>query len=153
MYYAYEEFIKDLKVLKNKVEEGMGVPDAIVCIARGGMTMSHLLGHAWNLTSIYSINVMSYSDKKVKSSLIMENMPAIKQEHKKILVIDEIVDSGESLSVVMEKLRANFAHAEFKSGVIFQKSSAKFKADFFIREPKAWVDFFWEVAMLEEGRC
>lgn len=151
MYYTYEDFLRDLKLLKQQVEDKIGIPDALVCIARGGMTMSHMLGLAWNIRAVYSLNAISYSDTKVQSSLILENMPCIKQEHKNILILDEIVDSGESLSVVLQKLRDNFDHANFSSAVIFQKSNAKIKADFFIREPEEWVDFFWEIDMLERS--
>lgn len=149
MYYAYDDFLKDLKELKNKVESTIGIPDAVVCIARGGMTMSHMLGLAWNIRAVYSINAISYSDTKVQSSLIIENMPCIKQEHKKILILDEIVDSGTSLYEVVQKLKSNFDHATFYTGAIFQKNTAKIKADFFVREPLDWVDFFWEVDLLE----
>lgn len=151
MYYSYDDFLKDLVLLQNKVEQDMGIPDALVCIARGGMTMTHMLGLAWNLRSVYSLNAISYSDNKVQSSLILENMPIIKPEHKKILVLDEIIDSGNSLSVVMQKLRANFSESSFSTAVIFQKPSAKVIADYYIREAGEWIDFFWEVDMLRDN--
>ncbi|MCE3037367.1 phosphoribosyltransferase [Helicobacter sp. faydin-H20] len=152
MYYAYHNFLEDLKVLKQKVEEKIGIPDAIVCIARGGMTMSHMLGLAWNIRAVYSLNAISYSDTKVQSSLIIENMPCIRKEHKKIIILDEIVDSGVSLSEVVHKLSTNFQHATFYTATIFQKNTAKIKADFFIREPNEWVDFFWETDLLEDNK-
>lgn len=151
MYYSYEEFLKDLTLLKDKVEKQMGIPDALVCIARGGMTMSHMLGLIWNIRAVYSLNAISYSDQKVQSSLILENMPVIKKEHKKILILDEIIDSGNSLSVVIEKLRSSFPESDFSTAVIFQKPSAKIVADYFVREAGEWIDFFWEVDMLNRA--
>ncbi|CBG40399.1 phosphoribosyltransferase [Helicobacter mustelae] len=150
MYYSYQDFLKDLKELRNRVQHKIGIPDALVCIARGGMTMSHMLGLAWNIRAVYTLNAISYSDTNVQSSLIIENMPSIKKEHKKILILDEIVDSGESLSAVAQKLRLNFPEADFKTAVIFQKPGAKVHADFSLREPTEWVNFFWEVDMLED---
>lgn len=153
MYYSYDVFLKDLKNLKNKIELGMGgVPDAILCIARGGMVMSHMLSLAWNIRSVYALNAISYSDTKVQSSLIIENMPNIKDEHKNIVIIDEIIDSGNSLEVIINKLRCAYKDKNFYTGVIFQKLSAKCIADFYIKQPPEWIDFFWEVDMLED-RC
>ncbi|WP_104697097.1 MULTISPECIES: phosphoribosyltransferase [unclassified Helicobacter] len=152
MYYAYDNFLNDLKVLKKQIEQSIGIPDALVCIARGGMTLTHMLSLAWNIRSVYSLNAISYNDHKVQSSLILENMPNIKQEHKNVLVLDEIVDSGESLDVVLQKLRSEFVGTKFSSAVIFQKNNAKIKADFFIREPAEWVDFFWEVDLLKSEK-
>ena len=149
MYYSYEDFLTDLITLKSKVEAKIGVPDALVCIARGGMTMGHMLALAWNIRAVYSINAISYSDSKVQSSLIIENTPTIKPIYKKILLLDEIVDSGESLNAVLQKLQDVHPYANFMSAVIFQKSTAKIRADFYIKEPSEWIDFFWEVDMLE----
>lgn len=149
MYYAYDDFLNDLKTLKKQIEQSIGIPDALICIARGGMTITHMLSLAWNIRAVYSLNAISYNDCKVQSSLILENMPSIKQEHKNILVLDEIVDSGESLNVVLQKLKSGFPGVRFSSAVIFQKHNAKVKADFFIREPAEWIDFFWEVDVLE----
>ncbi|PAF54531.1 nicotinate phosphoribosyltransferase [Helicobacter sp. 13S00482-2] len=151
MYYSYTEFLGDLKILARKVEEDIGVPDAIVCIARGGMVMSHMLCLAWNLRSIYTLSAFSYSDKNVQSSLIIENMPDIKPDHKKILVVDEIVDSGKSLEEILQKLRVRNPQVSFYSAVIFQKLNAKIFADFYVKDPSLeWIDFFWEVDMLEQ---
>lgn len=151
MYYSYSEFLGDLKHLRSKVEENIGVPDAIVCIARGGMVMSHMLSLAWNLRSVYTLNAISYSDENVQSSLIIENMPNIKPEHKKILVVDEIVDSGRSLEEILQKLKCANPWASFYSGVIFQRPNAQIFADFYVKPPSLeWIDFFWEVDMLEK---
>lgn len=149
MYYSYDEFLGDLKKMREKVEKEISVPDALICIARGGMIMGHMLSLAWNLRTVYTINIVSYSDEKVQSSLIIENMPDISSHHKTILVIDEIIDSGNSLEAIMNKLRGSNPQIQFYSAVIFQKLTAKMFADFYIRHPLEWVDFFWEVDMLK----
>ncbi|PAF52301.1 phosphoribosyltransferase family protein [Helicobacter sp. 13S00477-4] len=149
MYYSYGEFLNDLKDLQVMVEKKIGIPDGIVCIARGGMVMSHMLSLAWNLRSVYTINAISYSDTNVQSSLIIENMPNIKSQCEKILIIDEIVDSGRSLGEIVQKLTLSYPNQKFFSAVIFQKLTAEISADFYLKEPPEWIDFFWEVDMLE----
>ncbi|PAF44826.1 phosphoribosyltransferase family protein [Helicobacter sp. 11S02596-1] len=150
MVYAYSDFLGDMKELRRQIEAKIGIPDAIVCILRGGMTMSHMLALAWNLRAVYALNAISYSDANVQSSLIIENMPAIKDEHQKILIVDEIVDSGETLETIMQKFRSAYPQKSFYSSVIFQKPTAKVCADFYLKQPAEWVDFFWEVDMLEK---
>lgn len=150
MYYSYNDFLGDLKELRAKIEEKISVPDAIVCIARGGMVMSHMLALAWNLRAVYTLNAISYSDCNVQSSLIIENMPHIRGEYQKILVVDEIVDSGKSLEVIMQKFRSAHPEKSFYSAVIFQKPTAKVYADFYLKHAVEWIDFFWGVDMLEK---
>ncbi len=48
-YYSYEEFLEDLKDLYNKIDSKIGKPDAMIAIARGGLTMAHLLSLRWDL--------------------------------------------------------------------------------------------------------
>ncbi|PAF42948.1 phosphoribosyltransferase family protein [Helicobacter sp. 11S03491-1] len=151
MYYSYHEFLDDLKSLRAKIEEKIGIPDGIVCIARGGMVMSHMLSLAWNLRAVYTLNAISYNNCNVQHSLVIENIPSIKPEHQKILVIDEIIDSGNSLEIILQKLQFAYKEKSFWTGVIFQKPTAKVFADFFIKNPPEWIDFFWEVDMLKEN--
>lgn len=151
MYYDYRTFIGDLKVLKSKIEQSIGIPHALVGITRGGMTMTHFLSLAWNIRAVYGINAISYSDKKVQSDIIIENIPFFKKEEKNILIIDEIIDSGKSLFSVLEKLKGQFRDRIFYSCSLFQKKTAIIEADFWVREPNEWIDFFWEVDILGDG--
>lgn len=147
MYYGYDAFLGDIVALKQKIEKKF-VPDALICVTRGGMTMTHFLGLAWNLRTVYSINAISYSDKKVQSDIIIENIPALKNTDKNVLLVDEIVDSGKSLSAVLQTLQTRFPAHKFFSCAIFQKPDASAMADFYLKDPKEWIDFFWEVDVL-----
>ena len=150
VYYPYNDFLCDMKILSGLIEADFGVPQALVCIARGGMCMSHFLSLKWNLRaeSIYTINATSYTDRKSSTSLTLGAIPLIKEN--RVLIIDEIVDSGRSLSAVMQSLQEAYPQnsKEFRSAVIFQRPDASVRADFFVRENVDWIDFFWEVDML-----
>ncbi|MCE3047155.1 phosphoribosyltransferase [Helicobacter kayseriensis] len=142
-YYPYDEFLKDARTLFEKIDSQIGKPDAIIAIARGGLTLAHMLSLRWNLREVYSLNAISYDGNK-QQELIIKNVPNINKDFKKVLIVDEIVDSGKSLHKIMEILREENADIKFYSAVVFQKQNAQIKADFFIREPQDWIDFFWE---------
>lgn len=159
MYYPYAVFLQDLKTLQQQVK---GIYDAL--LKRGGM--SHILALVWNIRAVYGINAISYDDKKAQHILILENtlsilentptilenIPSIKPKHKKILILDNIVDSGQSLDMIMQNLKEGFLGIECFLAVIFQKTIAKIKADFFVKNPKDWVEF-WEINMLRGEKC
>lgn len=151
IYYAYADFLDDMKVLSARIETEFGIPQAIVCIARGGMCMSHFLALKWNLRaeSIYTINATSYANREAKHFLALGQIPHIEQN--RVLIVDEIVDSGRSLSAVMQALQETYPRDkfEFASAVIFQRADASVVADFYVRESREWIDFFWEVDMLD----
>lgn len=145
MYYAYEDFLKDLALLKAEVELRSGRPDAIIAVARGGLTMAHFLAISWDLLNLYVLNASSYDEFNQRGELKMYNIPKIPKEDKKILIVDEIVDSGASLLAISEYFKKTYPSASFQTAVIFQKNPAQFKADIYLRENKEWIDFFWEV--------
>ncbi|RDU70005.1 nicotinate phosphoribosyltransferase [Helicobacter cholecystus] len=147
-YYSYEEFLQDLKDLYNKIDNEIGKPDAIIAISRGGLTMAHLLSLRWDLREVYTLNAISYQGDK-QGDLIIKNIPSIPEEFDKVLIVDEIVDSGKSLIKIVDMLKSLNPCINFYTSAIFQKSTAIFQADFFLKEPMDWIDFFWEKDMFE----
>ncbi|EPN6900846.1 phosphoribosyltransferase, partial [Campylobacter jejuni] len=66
-------------------------------------------------------------------------------KHKKILLIDDIVDSGESLVEIKKVLLEKFPHIELKIATIFYKKTALLEPDFKAKEATEWVDFYWDI--------
>ena len=147
-YYSYEEFLQDLKELYRNIDSKIGKPDAIIAIARGGLTMAHLLSLRWDLREVYTLNAISYQGDK-QGELVVKNIPSISEGFSKVLIVDEIVDSGKSLIKIVETLTALNPSVSFYTSAIFQKPTAIFQADFFLKEPDDWIDFFWEKDMFE----
>jgi len=67
---------------------------------------------------------------------------------KKVVLIDDIVDSGESMVEILKILKAQYPHCEFKIATIFYKQTALIQPDFTVKEAKNWIEFFWEVDLL-----
>ena len=143
-YYSYEMFRSDLKELVDKIDFN---PDGIVAIARGGLTMAHFLGIALDLRRIYAINATSFFNK-VQQEIQISNIPEL-NGNQRILIVDEIVDSGTSMEKVYSILTNIYSNIDFKTACIFHKPTAKFQPDFIMREAKDWVEFFWEVDVVK----
>lgn len=148
MYYGYAQFLQDCKTLKHKIEASQFFPEALLCIARGGMALSQMLALAWNIRDVYSINAVSYTPNKTQHDLVLSHLPQINHQTKKILVVDDIVDSGTSLEAVLMRMQHEYPQMNFKSACLFQKMSASLHADFYVHTTEEWIDFFWEVDVL-----
>ena len=59
--------------------------------------------------------------------------------------MDDIADSGESLSAIANELKASFPFVEFKTAVLFCKKESCFKPEFFVKYTFNWIDFFWNI--------
>ncbi|WP_165785192.1 phosphoribosyltransferase [Aliarcobacter cryaerophilus] len=118
--------------------------DAFLSVARGGLTLSHLMAQTMNQRNIFTINSISYDRKNQKDSIDIFNIPDLKS-YKKVLIIDDIVDSGKTMIEIFKILNEKFPNCEFKLATLFYKKTALIKPDFYINETDMWIEFFWEV--------
>lgn len=145
IYYSYDEFKEDVKILAKEIRQNYE-PNALVAIARGGLSLGHSLAVALNTRQLFSLNSIHYEESQKLNSVEIFNVPDL-SAYSKILLIDDIVDSGESLSEIKKLLRAKFPQTEFKTASIFYKKTALFEPDFKVKEAKDWIDFFWDIRL------
>ena len=138
-YYPYEDFLADTKVLTQKIEWEF---DAIIAIARGGLSLAQLLGEYYDLRAVYSINTIGYDDTRKLDSVKVFNLPQL-QDAKSVLIVDDIVDSGDTLIEVLKVLSEAYPQVTFKTASLFYKKSAKIAPDWHVQEAKTWIEFFW----------
>lgn len=140
-YYPYEDFLSDVKVLTEKIDWKF---DTILPIARGGLSLGHLLGEYYNIRAVYSINTIGYDDTLKMDDVKVFNIPEL-SEAKNVLIVDDIVDSGDTMIEVLKVLRESYPHITFKVASLFYKKSAKIGPDWYVQEADMWIEFFWSV--------
>lgn len=138
-YYSYAHFLTDTKVLTQKIDEEF---DAIIAIARGGLCLAQFLAEYYKLRAVYSINTIGYHDSQKLDVVNVFNLPQIKNA-RSVLIVDDIVDSGDTLVEVLRILGEAYPHIAFKTASLFYKKSAKMAPDWYVKEAKSWIDFFW----------
>ena len=141
IYYPYDEFREDLKHLIEKIDQPF---DAILGIARGGLSMAQMLGEYYDLRDVYAINTIGYEDTEKKTSVEVFNIPDLRAA-KQVLVVDDIVDSGDTLVEVLSVLHERYPSITFLTASIFYKPTAQIKPTWYVKEPTGWVEFFWSV--------
>lgn len=141
IYYSYENFKTDIRELAGRCE-GFNA-DTIVAIARGGMTVSHALSIALNIRNLQSIRCESYDDNTQRESLII-NGDCDFTESKRVLIVDDIVDSGKTLHALIPVLQKCYPAILFATASIFTKSTALVQPNYSLHEAHDWIDFFWE---------
>ena len=139
IYYPYKDFLVDTKVLTQKIEWEF---DAIIAIARGGLSLAQLLGEYYDLRAVYSINTIGYDDTQKLNTVKVFNLPQL-QDARSVLIVDDIVDSGDTLVEVLRVLSEDYPHIRFKTASLFYKKSAKITPNWYVREAETWIDFFW----------
>jgi len=141
-YYNYDEFLKDCKTLLPQIK--IYNPDAIVAIARGGLTFGHLLSQGLMTNNLFTINSIHYDDTKKLDNFQISNIPNL-NNFETILIVDDIIDSGETIKEIENILKSKYSHCKFKIASLFYKKTAIIQPDFYVKEAKQWIKFFWEV--------
>ena len=139
-YYGYEDFRADTRELVGRVKSFEA--EAIVSIARGGYTLSHAMAEGLDIRDVQSIRTELY-DKECKRERL-SLFGSCDFNVKRVLVVDDIADSGETLAYIMGYLKEQFPEITFKSVTLFYKKSSIYEPDFWVNEANAWIEFFWE---------
>ncbi|MBN2815727.1 MAG: phosphoribosyltransferase [Campylobacterales bacterium] len=146
-YYSYDSFRQD--TLKLLVELKKLELDTIVGIARGGLTLAHAISEGLSLRSVQTLQTQLYDGEEKRDFLTLEGSCQLKGK-KKVLVVDDIADSGETFKAVMEYLEHHYPEIEFFSAALFYKKSSCYEPHYWINEANCWIEFFWEVDFLEK---
>ena len=141
-YYSYTAFSKDTRKLIEKAKP-LEV-QTILAIARGGLTLSHAMAEGLDIRDVQSIRTELYDKEAKRSCLTLFGECMFSSSVKRVLVVDDIADSGETLAFIMEYLKSNFPDIEFISCTLFYKKSSVYEPDIWINEANAWIEFFWE---------
>lgn len=144
--YSFNEFRDDSIKLATMLQNEQ--IDAVVGIARGGMSLAQFLSHLLGIRACFTINSISYEQSTKTSMPVVFNIPELKN-YKKVLVVDDIVDSGESLLKVLEVLKYRHESIEFKSAALFYKTTACIKPDYYTNLASEWINFPWEHKLSE----
>lgn len=141
IYYDYKQFCTDVQNLSQHCESFQA--DTILAIARGGMSLAHALSMRLDIRNVQSIRVESY-DGENQREIVTVSGECDLFSSKHVLVVDDIVDSGQTLIALLPLLRSRHPHCEFKVATLFTKQTALVQPDFFVHEATDWIDFFWE---------
>ncbi len=120
-------------------------PDTIVAILRGGVVIARLLSDFLDVRDIRSIRVVHYEALDIREGAeVVEPLPT-RLDGKKVLLVDDVADTGDSLIVAKKHLEERGA-AEVRVATMHYKPWSKIKPDYYSEETDAWVIYFWEYA-------
>ncbi|AOP53353.1 MAG: phosphoribosyltransferase [Brevibacterium aurantiacum] len=119
-------------------------PEIVIAIARGGLLPAGALAYALGLKLSDAINVEFYTDvhETLPDPILLAPMLDIDAiKGKKLLVVDDVADSGRTLALVLELLKKHGAEAQ--SAVIYAKSASIIDPDFVWKRTDQWIVFPW----------
>ncbi|MFT8636509.1 MAG: phosphoribosyltransferase [Pseudoclavibacter sp.] len=123
-------------------------PDVVVAIARGGLLPAGAIAYALGVKTCGSLNVVFYADiehatpeQLPEPEVLPPLLDTDSLQGKKVLLVDDVVDSGRTMQLAVDLLRGR--GAEVRSVTIYTKPTTIIRPDFAWRDTGKWIDFPW----------
>ncbi len=131
--------------LSSKILQSGYYPDVVIGVLRGGYIIARLVTDVIQVEDLGVVEVKFYKGIGERAERPIITQPLTTDVRgKKVLIIDDVVDSGRTLQVVSEQVRLRGAK-DVKSAALYYKPKSIIKPDYFIVETEAWVFFPWEI--------
>jgi xanthine phosphoribosyltransferase len=102
-----------------------------------------------DIRDVQSIRTELY-DKTSKRDSITISGECIFDKVLKVLVVDDIADSGETLEVVMKIFANRYTDIEFKSATLFYKETSIYEPHYWLNKADDWINFFWDTDFIDK---
>jgi len=141
---SWDEIYGMLLDLASRIKESGFKPDLIVGVSRGGWVPGRILSdllanaHTANIKIEFYVGIGKTTRRPEVTQPISEDI-----SDKRILVVDDVADTGESLLVALEHVRDRGAY-DIRTVTVYYKPHSKFKPDFFAQTTSHWIIFPWE---------
>jgi hypothetical protein len=118
--------------------------DRLITFAKGGWTLSRALADYLSIDQVASIQIVSYKGINESAKPIIHQSLPVNIAGEKILLFDDVNDTGETLQTGMRYLDICGAK-EITSAIMYHKSWSEVKPDFIGATTKSWVIFPHEI--------
>lgn len=141
---TYQQFGIAVRELGAQVVDSGYRPDLILSIARGGLGLGMALGYALDVKNLSAVNVEFYTgvDERLEVPIMLPPTPAaVDLTGMRILVVDDVADTGRTLEVVRDFCADVVAEA--RTAVIYEKPHTVIHPEYVWKRTDAWIDFPW----------
>jgi hypoxanthine phosphoribosyltransferase len=147
--YTWEE----IDLLSRRLAASIREPfDVVVCILRVGAVPGVILANALGIETMMGIKVVQAGQAtgvgegegayRAERGTVVVPLNDLDLAGRRVLVVDDVVDSGESALLVMDEIRARGA-AVVKLATLQVKSYSRFRPDFFVEERTNGLFYPW----------
>ena len=134
------------KILKlaDSIKKSGFEPDVIVGVSRGGWIPARILSDLLGNPELASVTAEFYVGiGETEGEPRITQTVSFPVKNRKVLVVDEVADTGKSLKLVNAHLKKRGA-TEVRNAVIYCKPWSITVPDYSVKETRRWIVFPWE---------
>ncbi|HEX3003745.1 MAG TPA: phosphoribosyltransferase, partial [Angustibacter sp.] len=143
---TYEAFGRAVRDLAHEIADDGFRPDIVLAIARGGLLIAGGLSYVLGVKNVHLVSVEFYTGvgETLPLPVLLPPVPnAVDLREKRVLVVDDVADSGHTLRLVHDFCRDHVA--ELRTAVIYEKARSVVRCEYVWRRTDAWINFPWSV--------
>jgi hypoxanthine phosphoribosyltransferase len=133
LYVSWDAYHRLIEKLAIQVWQSGWVFDQILCLARGGMRPGDVLSRVFDKP----LAIMSTSSYRAEAGTIQGRLDIARyitmpqgELAGRVLLVDDLADSGVTLKAVVDRLRSMPAISELRSAVIWTKAVSTYQPDY-----------------------
>jgi len=141
---SWDEIYDMLLDLADMIKRDDFSPDVIVGISRGGWPPARVMSDLLGNIELANIRVEFYRGvAETESEPVITQPLSMPVESKRVLIMDDVADTGKSLKLVKEHVLRQNAK-EIKIATIYYKPWSIVVPDYYVRVTNRWIIFPWE---------
>jgi hypoxanthine phosphoribosyltransferase len=120
-------------------------PDMIVGVSRGGWPPARVLSDLLDNPNLANVRAEFYLGvAETKNEPVLTQPVSAVVSGKKVLIVDEVADTGKSLKLIKEHVAQQGA-SDIKIATVYYKPWSVVKPDYYERKTERWIVFPWEI--------
>ncbi|MFZ5538917.1 MAG: phosphoribosyltransferase [Pseudomonadota bacterium] len=137
LHVGWDEYHRMIEQLALQIYESGYRFDSILCLARGGLRVGDVISRIYDMP-LAILATSSYREASGTRQGRLDIAEFITMTggglHGKLLLVDDLVDSGVTLTRVIEHLKQRFAAlTEVRTAVLWYKAASTFKPDYYVQ--------------------
>ena len=149
--YTWEDIHKLCRELAKKVRDSGFEPDAVIAIARGGWVPARIVCDYLDIKDLYSVMTEHWGVAATKGEAKITQPLNVDIAGKKVLVVDDVADTGDTIRVVVEHVK-ECSPAEVRVAVVDYKTTSKLVPDYYAAKMEGWKWIVYPWSIKEEFR-
>jgi hypoxanthine phosphoribosyltransferase len=149
---SWERFYALARKLALAIHHTSFCPDMIIAIGRGGYMPARVVSDYLDIFDLTEIRIEHYRGVHMQRVARVRYPLAAEITGRRVLLVDDVSDSGDSLTVAMQHLRESGEPAELRTAVLHHKSVSSFTPDFYTEEVREWRWIIYPWAVMEDLR-
>ncbi len=146
---SWDEVYKLTETLVFKIKHSGFKPDIVIGIARGGLVPARIVCDFLLQKNLVCIKAEHWGIASMLGEAKITYPLPVDISGKKVLVVDDVVDSGDTCAVVMKHI-AEKNPSEVRTAVLHYKTSSTFVPDYWAEKQAEWKWIIYPWALYED---